>query len=282
MTATSCAALPPLPVVAVHGFNYDPADVGGANDPRPWFEDMAGLLDREVLGFAWYSCPVGFRLARPVYSTLQTARAFAAAWLRGKLHPYRDAWSRAEVEAKRLAAFIAEQPTPVDLVAHSLGTRVALLALPLVRSRVRRVVFFNGAELIRHAGERAASSSPANFLNLVVTGDQVLGLLGSRFSGEADAPCIGRAGLDVPPVNWRDLVLDDPGTRDRARRFYGWTIRGNDPADPWDHGESYRFAGNVDPVRAFLAGQALELLVRKGPPPIAANVEQLQPRVRSK
>lgn len=280
MAATT--SLPPLPVVAVHGFNYDPAAKGGPHDPRPWFEDMAGLLDREVLGFAWYSCPIGFSFARPITSSLLSLRSFAAAWWRGKAHPYRDAWARAEVEARRLAAFIADQPTPVDLVAHSLGTRVALLALPLVRSRVRRVVFFNGAELNRHAAERGAMSSPANILNLVVTSDRILGLLGARFSGEADAPCIGRVGLAAPPINWRDLVLDDPVTRERARRFYGWTIRGNAPGDAWDHGESYRFAGNVDPVRAFLDGQSLELLVRKVPAIDAANVEHIQPRVRSK
>jgi len=282
VTATTPApALPPLPVVAVHGFNYDPAAKGGPHDPRAWFEDMAGLLDRQVLGFAWYSCPMGLDLARPVYSSLMTARSFVAAWLRGKPQPYRDAWLRAEEEAKRLAAFIAALPGPVDLVAHSLGTRLALLALPAVRSRVRRVVFFNGAELAEDAGPRVVASSPAQFLNLVVTGDDVLKLLGAHFNGDADAPCLGTAGLAQPPANWRDLVLDDPATRDRARRLFGWTIRGDDPDDAWDHGETYRFAGNVDPVRAFLAGEGLDLLVRQARP-ANDNVAQLQPRVRSK
>ncbi len=241
---------------------YDPANVGGPNDPRPWFEEMAAITGRQVIGFAWYSCPVGFRLSHPILSLLQSARAFGAAWFRGKLHPYRDAWSRAEKEAERLAELIRAQPGRVDLVAHSLGTRVALLALPKVRRKVRRVVFFNGAELARNAEPRAASAHPALFLNLVVPSDRVLGLLGSRFSGDANGPCIGVVGLDPAPLNWRDLDLCDPGVIAAARAGRGWTLRGDAPGDAWDHGESYRFAGNTDPVRAFLAGDQLADLVR--------------------
>lgn len=257
----TCATV--VPVVAVHGFMYDPADVGGPNDPAPWFEEMAAITGRPVLGFAWYSCPVGFRPSHPIRSTLQTARAFLAAWFRGKLHPYRDAWTRAEKEADRLADFITALADPVDLVAHSLGTRVALLALPKVAGRVRRVVFFNGAELARNAGPRAEASAPALFLNMVVETDTVLELLGSRFGGDGNGPCIGRVGLDVAPANWGDLDLCDPAVVSHARRLHGWTIRGDAPHDAWDHGESYRFAGNTDPVRAFLAGRRLGLLIRQ-------------------
>lgn len=258
--------LEPLPVVAVHGFMYDPANVGGPNDPRPWFDEMSAITGRPVIGFAWYSCPVGLRLSHPILSLFQTARAFGAAWLRGKLHPYRDAWARAEAEAVNLAALIRAQPGKVDLVAHSLGTRVALLALPRVRHKVRRVVFFNGAELARNAEPRASAAFPVWFLNIVVATDQVLGILGSRFSGDANGPCIGKVGLGGPshpsPVNWLDLDLCDSAVVARARQLRGWTLRGDDPGDAWDHGESYRFAGNVDPVRAYLDGDGLADLVR--------------------
>lgn len=256
-------SLPRLPIVAVHGFMYDPADVGGPNDPGPWFQEMAAITGRTVIPFAWYSCPFGFRLTRPVRSVLVSARVFVAAWMRGKLHPYRDAWSRAEKEADRLVELIQAQESRVDLVAHSLGTRVALLALPRVRRKVRRVVFFNGAELARNAGPRASAAFPVTVLNLVVSTDRVLGWLGARFSGEANGPCIGRVGVDAAPVNWFDLDLCDPDVVKRAAITRAWTLRGDDPGDAWDHGESYRFAGNVDPVRAFLDGHSLADLVRR-------------------
>lgn len=276
---------PLLPIVAVHGFMYDPANVGGPNDPRPWFDEMSAITGRPVVGFAWYSCPVGFRLAHPILSVLQSVRAFGAAWLRGKLHPYRDAWSRAEAEADKLAALIRAQPGRVDLVAHSLGTRVALLALPKVRHKVRRVVFFNGAELARNAEPRASAAFPVWFLNVVVATDQVLGILGSRFTGEANGPCIGKVGLGLglapAPINWRDLDLCDSVVVARARQLRGWTLRGDDPGSVWDHGESYRFAGNVDPVRAFLDGDDLDDLVRARRVPLTAALDAANDRAGS-
>lgn len=245
------------PVVAVHGFQFDPK-AKGPNNPETFFADMEGVTGRQVDGFAWYSVPFEFRALRPFSSGVQFMRAFGSSWLHGHLHPYRYAWALAVKAADDLAAFIEEQQGPVDVVAHSLGSRVVLHALPkLMAGKVGRVVFFNGAEIIQNA-EALAPKTDAEVLNLVVTCDKVLRWLGARFNGQATAWCIGSVGLQRRPPTWRDLVLDDEGVRARALMGRGWPIRANDPRDLFDHGESYRFAGNADLVRAWLDGDDLD------------------------
>lgn len=258
----------PLPLIAVHGFMYDPKDVGGSNDPAPFFEVMGGICGREVVPFAWYSAPFGLRAARPLHSTYQTARAWLTSWAKGKAHPYRLAWSLAERAAADLVVMIQNTPGPVDLVAHSLGTRVALAALwALPAGKVRRAVFFNGAELERNAKAKLrafdarSALHTAEILNIAVQADDVLRLLGATLSGDPDGPCIGRVGLDGAPPNWRDLFLDSLAMRTCAKQRRRWILRGDAPGDFLDHSESYSFPGNVDLVRAWLAGDDLADLV---------------------
>jgi hypothetical protein len=249
------------PLIAVHGFQYDPK-AKGPNNPADFFSDMEGVAGRPVEGFAWYSVPFQLRAARPLTSSVRFVRGWAGAWLHGHLHPYRYAWALALKAAADLAAFLEAQPGPVDVVAHSLGSRVVLNALPLVSTgKVRRVVLFNGAELASNAEELAPRTSAA-VLNIVVTCDRVLRWLGARCNGQATAWCIGTVGLHRRPHTWRDLVLDDVEVRQRARSRRGWILRSDDPADLFDHSESYRYAGNADAVRAWLDGDDLADLTR--------------------
>lgn len=253
---------PKRPLIAVHGFMYDPADVGGSNDPAGFFQEMSGIAGRPVAGFGWYSVPFGVRAARPFHSVYQTVRAWLSAWLHGHRNPYEYAWRLAERAAGELADKIRGMPEPVDLVAHSLGVRVAIDAMMQVpRWKVRRVIFFNGAELAATAELHAASLHDAEILNLAIAGDNVLEWLGAYFSGEAIGDCVGRVGLQHPPRHWHDLFLDDRTVQRRARELRGWTLRAEAPGGLLNHGESYRFAGNADLVRAWLAGDNLNDLV---------------------
>lgn len=250
------------PLIAVHGFMYDPGNKDGPNDPKGFFAQMSGIAGRAVQGFAWYSVPFGFRPARPLFSAFQTTRAWAGSWLHGHLHPYRYAWDLAVREAERLAWFVRETGEPVDIVAHSLGSRVTLQALAeLPEGLVRRVVFFNGAELAENA-RRLAPGPQTQVLNVAVSCDKALRWLGSRCSGDPNGPCIGSVGLgESRPANWVDVFLDDPALHKRAMARRGWTLRGDAPNSLLDHGESYTFAGNADLVRAFLGGDDLKDLV---------------------
>lgn len=251
-----------VPIIAVHGFMYDPRDAGGANDPAPFFEEMSGIVGRPVIPFAWYSVPFGLRLGRPLRSTWQTARAWVGSWASGYLDPYKYAWTRALAEGERLRAMIDAMDGPVDIVAHSLGVRVALDAMwGMQKGKVRRVIFFNGAELAENA-DKLAPLLPADVqvLNFAISTDRVLEWLGAYFNGQDIAPCIGRAGLPHAVANWRDLFLDLKPVQAAAMLHYGWTLRAYNPSDLLGHGESYHFAGNADLVRAWLAGDMLEPL----------------------
>lgn len=244
-----------MSIVAIHGFMFDPEDSGDTN-PTPFFDEVAGITGRPVRGFAWYSVPFGLRWRRPVATMRQSLRAWLGSWRRGYLHPYRYAWALAAAAAEDLAAQLRAAPTPVVLVAHSLGARVALGALERgAADKVARLVLFNGAELVPNA-QAVARTHRVAVLNLVVRSDSVLRWLGRYFSGDRDAPCIGQAGLGPrAPAHWRDVVLDDPLVQRRALARRGWTLRGDNPRGRADHWYGYRFAGNTDLVRAFLRGE---------------------------
>lgn len=253
--------MPPsrVPVIAVHGFMYDPADKGGANDPAGFFQEMSGIVGQPVIPFAWYSAPFGLRLGRPFRSAWQTARAWLGSWTKGFLDPYKYAWTHALAEGERLRQVIRLHDGPVDIVAHSLGVRVALDAIwGLPAGKVRRVVFFNGAELAENADQLAPLlPRDVEVLNFAISTDRVLEWLGAIFNGQDIAPCIGRVGLPHPQPNWHDLFLDRPEVAVVAMAKRRWTIRAYNPADLLGHGESYHFAGNTDLVRAWLAGDML-------------------------
>lgn len=245
------------PLIAAHGFQYDPKDKGGANSPAAFFAEMEGICGRPVEGFSWYSVPFQFKPTRPFTSGFQALRAWTGSWLHGQAHPYRYAWALSLKASEQLARTIEAYQGPVDIVAHSLGVRVALNALTLLPGgKVRRVVLFNGAELAVNA-ETLAGRTDAQILNLVVTCDRVLRWLGATCNGQGNSACVGSVGLQRRPLNWRDLVLDDLKVQARARHNRGWPIRANNPADLFDHAESYKFAGNADMVRAWLDGDNL-------------------------
>jgi pimeloyl-ACP methyl ester carboxylesterase len=258
---TQPAAQPVL--IAVHGFMYDPKDVGGSNDPQPFFDEMSGIAGRPVLGFAWYSAPFGLRIERPFHSVFQTARSWLGSWAKGKLDPYKLAWDLAKKASYQLAALIVQQPGQVDLLAHSLGSRVVMQALwMLPAGKVGRIIFFDGAELCSNVLDEVRAGASEEVLNIAVAQDHVLSLLGARFSGDGVGECIGHKGLgkNAPP-GWCDLFLDNPLVIKLARIGRGWTLRGDAPGDFLDHSTSYRFAGNVDLVRAWLGGDGLADLV---------------------
>lgn len=228
-------------MIAVHGFMY--GGWGRHNDPKPFFEDMARVAGREVEPFSYYSVPFGLTFDAPATSIAQTARAWLGSWFRGYLHPYRYAWAEAEKAGDRLARRIKECG-PVDLICHSLGSRVVICALKqLPPELIRKVVIFNGAELRKNARVEGF-----DVMNIAVRTDDVLKRLGSKFSGDGDGPCIGQAGMPRA----KNFFLDDPDTIHKLKKLHGWEIQGDNPNSVWDHWWSYRFGGNADLVRWFL------------------------------
>ncbi len=137
-------------VVLIHGFRYDPARPG--NDPhrglfstdpgrgntriRSWPGGLGFSGDRDGLciGFGWPACT-----ASPGTIAVRGRTSFAAVY---------DAAPEYGRMLARLIRFIQESAPgrPVDILAHSLGARVALSSLPHLNRAPGRMVLLGAAE----------------------------------------------------------------------------------------------------------------------------------------
>ena len=252
------------PVVMIHGFGYDPRarstnnphwpgpPVGAAGEagsfPR-WRRDLVPG-GRPGLSFGWYSVPLGWR-------------GVLGAWRAGRWNRYRLAWDLAAEAGQALAVMLRNLDGPVDLLCHSLGTRVVIKALMADTALpVGHVVLLNGAEFFKPARAVARANGHVRFVNLVVEADQVLSKLDRLFAPvRGNGPPIGLKGLGVSaPANWIDIPLDDM----QAQLWgagHGWHLQGDNPKKWADHWFTFRHEGNHGLIRAALDGQRLD------PPP---------------
>ena len=243
-----------VPVVMVHGFDYDPwkdsddnphfmGPLGKVSTFGMWRRDL--LSDRTAIGLGWYSAPMG-------------PRGVLKAWFSGRWNRYRYAFDLAWEAGRVLSVMLRRLDGPVDVLCHSLGSRVVLAALAQEQGLpVRNLVIMNGAEMAE-TGERVARvNRQVNFINLVVKSDKVLRYAGAVFAPEGRfyKPCLGQRGLGKDaPSNWRDVDLDDPA--DQAwGRDRGWNLKGDNPESRGDHWYTYRHEGNWGMIRAVLEGK---------------------------
>ena len=235
------------PVVLVHGFDYDPSarsldnphwqGAEGLGSFARWRRDLAPGR-APVLGFGWYSVPAGLR-------------GLLRAWWNRRWMRYRYAWDLAEEAGQALAVMLRRLGGPVDVLCHSLGSRVVIQALAAdLALPVKNIVFMNGAEFRKPAAVCARENSHVRFVNLVVPADDVLA-----------KPPIGLEGLGPgAPTNWTDIALDDPEVQLWGAR-HGWHLQGDNPKKWADHWFTFRHQGNHGLIRAALAGEPLD------PPP---------------
>ena len=198
------------PVVLVHGFGYSLRSK--ANSPTPLFQTWAGYLPGfPVHPFAWDS-------AAPPWGHVRAAS-------RGYWNSYAYAYRRLAVEAShRLSGHIGDVGN-CTILSHSLGSRVALLALHGLSWRnVQRVLILNGAEAVRFAVSTARARPGIEFHNVVVEDDAVLDLLAENFTpGRRRARAIGHCGIDEDLPNWHDIsLLGSHGHFDSYERPEHW------------------------------------------------------------
>jgi len=230
------------PVLMVHGFDHDPEDPANSPFSRTgaftiWAQQ---LCDVNKLPFPWYS-----------------GRAFKdifKAWWAGHLTTY--AWSYQDLSV-RAAEEIAGSTGyhGVDVVCHSLGSRVILQALTLQPEMFRRVIFLNGAETVQSALPIIKNNPGTQFLNICVQADDVLSKLAARFEPEwGKHQVIGFRGFGLQSglKNLIQVQLDNPDTQQLFRSLYGWDLRGDNPDRMSDHLYSYLYSGNWDLYRHFL------------------------------
>jgi pimeloyl-ACP methyl ester carboxylesterase len=214
------AALPPRApvVVMLHGFRYAPGV--GRHCPHG---HILSLTPRRDIPRA-VSWPRHLRLAGPA-----DGLALAFGWnARGTIWA---AQSRTPATAEALAGLVRRLRTlapdrPIDVMAHSLGARVALAALPrLAAGDVGRLLLLSPADLRPHA--EAAMASPAGraaeVVNITCRANAMFDfcvetLLAARFQTSVSQ------GLSKPARNWIDLVIDDPDA-EQALAGLGYPLR---------------------------------------------------------
>lgn len=257
-SAGLAAALAPLPeaapvVILIHGFRYAPGVAG--HDPH----DLILSPAPQATGGRIFSWPRHLRL------TGEGSLAIAFGWnARGAIW---GAYRRAGEAGLALAALItrlrAEAPDrPVHIVAHSLGARVALSALPhCPPGSVRRMILIAGAAF--RAEARAAMACDA------ARGLEVLHVRGPENAVFEALLCAARPwagpslGAGLPGVSgWVDLTLNHPGTLATLERM-GHRIK---PARyRICHWSGYARPGVFGLYRAVLSGRvAVSALARTG------------------
>lgn len=246
-----------IPVILVHGFSYDP---WVASDDNPHYLYQSGLgkvstfnlwrrdliPKRAVIGFGWYSVPINFR-------------NLLRAWVNGRAGCYRYSWDLAWKAGGVLAVMLRNLDGQVDILCHSLGSRVILAALAQERGLpVRNVVFMNGAEFAKPARIEAMSNKHIRFVNLVVAADEILAKLDIKFAPVSGQGLpIGLNGLGgATPENWIDIALDDPKVQAWGAN-HGWNLQGDNPKQYADHWFTYKHKGNQGLIRAALGSEIL-------------------------
>ena len=222
--------------VYVHGFQFD-GTFGGPDGSEKFFREHRD----------WLGTPVGLSKTYNYYSYPAGIKSQWKAWRQGYiLRPlsatYRAAYDKAGYEGVGLAHFCDMRSRiynqPVRIVAHSLGTRVALSSLKYQsKGVVAQIVLMNGAEkagVAREALENLDDST--RILNLSVGTDDVLRKLGSYFATGRNDVCIGNGGLDgAEHPQWTNIQLDDEDTQEDMRDRFGIEIEGDNPDKYLDH-----------------------------------------------
>lgn len=202
--------------VLVHGYDFDPLS-GGGDDPfhlvyapagaalarRSWreFIDPAGYDARAIVAFGW--------LSTGDFSTFASS---------GYDQSYRYAHKECAVPSARclaatLRALQGAGVTGIDIVAHSLGTRVVIQAfkrlMAIATLPLRLVLLLGGAEYVREA-KQGMVDVRAHVVNVAARGDKVLDWLAESFGAFHDgvkAQVIGHNGLKGV-ARWTDIQLD--------------------------------------------------------------------------
>jgi pimeloyl-ACP methyl ester carboxylesterase len=205
--------------LGVHGFQYEPQAPNKEDDPRHilyprWSRELREVGDFE--GYEWYSYP-------------KTWDAWCKAAEEGYPIRYYAAWDKAETKAAwgvigRVRG-LSQTYGKVNLIGHSLGTRVILCAIEQCPDLpINKVVLLSGADTVKHA-ESVRVKCPV--LNVIVEEDDVLGYLGRWFSPE--------------------LGPEATIGRNEVKGFHNWRPEGAD-----DHWDAWRTSSYWEKYREFL------------------------------
>ncbi len=228
------------PVVFVHGFRDDPRTWGPDHPDYETYPTWRMMLpDRKTVSFMWFSNP-----------------SLPDAWKHGRWNTYRYAWDLADRASRRLVDTLMSMRGPVDIVCHSLGSRVTMQAVRHCQ-HVRRVLILNGAEYSHVGRDTAGAARGATFYNVVVPADDVLTKL-ARFAPGFHDHFLGSHGIGPKQApNWRDIYLDwDQGRPRHWAEAKGLAApAGDNPHQIGDHWYTFKNEDNRPLYRAILGGE---------------------------
>lgn len=192
-----------MTTVLVHGYNVD------AVEARTTYSEWLRFVSGDIIEFFWDSYPA----------------SLPEAWLSGHWNSYHWAWTQAvEVAALSLFDRLRNVKGPVNVVCHSLGSRVVYEAMALVPEKFDRVLTLNGADSATHARACMEIAHCGQFAPKVLCvrtkSDRVLRYLGQLFTPVwGSEHVIGYSGLKEPwPSGWDEIDIgiagDGPGIGD--------------------------------------------------------------------
>ena len=277
LAAALAALRPGAPVVVmVHGYRFSPSVHRHSPHRHILSLDPSPDFGKAV---SWPR-HLGFGRGEP-----SEGLAIAFGWeARGTLW---RAWAAAPCAGAGLAALVSllrrlDPGRPVDLVAHSLGARVVLAALPrLSAGDIGRAVLLAAAEL--QATAAAAMDSPAGraaeVMNVTTRENDLFDFGLELLVAGGVRRGLGH-GLPQPRASWVDLQLDHEGAPE-ALAGLGFRITG--PGAYICHWSAYRRPGVFALYRAFLFDRAATTPARLRAAlalPLAPRWSRLLPRRR--
>ncbi len=212
-----CPGTAPV-VVLIHGFKFHPEQP--AADPhrslfalspprdgrrvRSWPE---GLGFRDDAGETGLCVGFGWPASAPMLGSLAATGRNAFAHVYDRAAAYGDRLAELVALLQRLAP-----GRPVDVLAHSLGARVALAALPALEAAPGRFILLGAAEFDTRALEFVRASrapAPAQIYNVTTRANDLYDLAFETFAPRRAwrERAVG-LGLGAQLPNWFDLQLD--------------------------------------------------------------------------
>lgn len=206
--------------VLVHGYKFHPGRCGldpeqSLYAPTPRHEGGRVRSWPTGLGFADDDGETGVAIGFGWPADAPLLLSLLRTWRNGFAHVYAAAADWA-VQLAELIALVQELAPgrPVDVVAHSLGARVALAALPHLGRAPGRMILLGAAEYETEALRCLAGvrgSREPQIYNVTTRANDVYDLAFECFAPRpAGAGRALGAGLAEPPAGWFDLQLDHP------------------------------------------------------------------------
>ena len=239
-------------LIMIHGYNHNP-DVPEHSASRPggtydYWNNMLPNVDKEELH--WYSGRQGLA---------GRWHAIRNGYLR---NTYAYAYSKLCLPVAERLVMNLDARKKHDIIAHSLGARVALLAINMAPLLFRRVLILNGAETAEEALPIIEQNPHIEFLNICVSTDDVLRIMGGIFEPKLGYHgCMGRDGIDPNelPSLAKQIFIDLPYHKDFYRELHGWNLEGNNPNTLGDHLYSYKNQNNWPLYQEFLKNGNINL-----------------------